>query len=424
MLKSFIHASEESHFPIQNLPFCIFSTKENIEPRGGIRIGDSVLDLHLLDEFGFFGYHLGGKGVFAKRTLNPFMSLGRPAWLEARHVVQNLLRIENPTLQNDDLRSMALHPVDEVTLHLPVHIGNFTDFYASREHATNVGTIFRGLENALLRNWLHLPVGYHGRASSVVLSGTDIVRPRGQFIRNEDSQPEYSPTEELDFELEMGYFVGPPSELGRPIRIENAFDHIFGMVLLNDWSARDVQRWEYRPLGPFLAKNFATTISPWVVTMEALSPFMTAGPDQDPRPLSYLHRPGPTAIDIRLEAKIQTETMSAQQVIARTNLKHIYWTIDQQLAHHASTGCNLQTGDLIGTGTISGAGPDSSGSMLEITWNGERPLELVSGEKRLYLEDGDRITLTGYCQGNGYRVGFGEATSGILPAKGTYHEDN
>lgn len=419
MLKSFIPVEETSHFPIQNLPYCVFSTPENAQHRVGVRIGDFILDLHLLDEFGFFSYHLGAQSVFAEASLNRFMGIGRPAWQEARAVIQNILRAENPTLQDPDFRSLVLHPVETVTLYLPVEIGDYTDFYASRDHAANVGEMFRGKDNALLPNWLHLPVGYHGRSSSVILSGSDVHRPRGQVRQPGWEQPRHIPSQELDFELEIGYFVGPGSELGKPLDIRQARDHIFGMVLLNDWSARDIQRWEYQPLGPFLAKNFATSISPWVVTLDALDPFRVPSPEQLPQPLPYLREDQPAGFDIRLEVSIRTERMASPEPISRTNAKYLYWSITQQLAHHTATGCNLRPGDLMGTGTISGPGSDACGSMLELAWGGERPLEFAGGETRAFLEDGDRITFSGFCQGDGYRVGFGELTACVLPAPET-----
>ena len=416
-LKSFIPADAESHFPIQNLPFGIFTPKGKNKPRVGVRIGDEVLDVSRIEKLGFFGYRLSGSGVFNQPSLNALMALGRPAWAEARNVLTNLLRDDNPTLQSAKLRGRVFHPVESVTMQLPAVIGDYTDFYASREHATNIGTMFRGPENALMPNWLHLPVGYHGRASSVILSGMDIVRPRGQVSPAGEAAPEYVPSRLLDFELEMGFFVGPGNELGQPIPIGSAGEHIFGMVLLNDWSARDIQRWEYQPLGPFLAKNFATSISPWVVTMDALAPFRVPGPEQDPAPLSYLATGGDAGIDIELEVLLQTKTMEAPQAISRSNLRHMYWSVEQQLAHHSATGCNMRPGDLLGTGTISGPEPGSYGSMLELTWRGERPLALPGGETRKFLEDGDRVTLSGYCQGDGFRVGFGEVTAEILPAR-------
>jgi fumarylacetoacetase len=307
--------------------------------------------------------------------------------------------------------------MESVTMHMPAQIGDYTDFYSSREHATNVGTMFRDPDNALLPNWLHLPVGYHGRASSIILSGTNIHRPQGQTVQEDSTTPAFNASRLLDFELEMGFFIGPGNELGHPIPISQATDHIFGMVLVNDWSARDIQKWEYVPLGPFLAKNFATTISPWVVTLDALDPFRIPNPPQDdPTPLPYLQDKENHAYDIQLEVKIQSQEMNEAFVISKSNLKHMYWNICQQLAHHSITGCNMRPGDLLASGTISGSTPDSYGSMLELSWRGTKPIPLPDGTERKFLQDGDTLTLTGYCQGEGFRVGFGECVGTILPA--------
>jgi fumarylacetoacetase len=417
-MRSFVEVSPESHFSIQNLPFGVFSHGAEERPRCGVAIGEHVLDLAVLEERRFFdGPHLGGRKPFSSLSLNAFMALGRPAWQEARATIQALLQEDNPTLRDDAaLRSKALLPKKEVRMHLPAEIGDYTDFYSSRDHAGNVGSMFRGKENPLLPNWLHLPVTYHGRASSVVPSGTDIQRPYGQVLPEGANEPAFIPSREMDFELEMGFFVGPGNRLGAPIPVSEAAGHIFGMVLVNDWSARDIQRWEYRPLGPFLAKNLATSISPWVVTLEALEPFRCPGPTQDPVPLPYLQSEGERAYDIHLEVGLQSRAMSEPARIARSNFRHLYWTMDQQLAHHTITGCNMRPGDLLASGTISGPTPDSYGSMLELAWRGTRPMRLPSGEERRFLEDGDRVTLSGWCQGDGYRVGFGEVTGRLLPA--------
>jgi fumarylacetoacetase len=307
--------------------------------------------------------------------------------------------------------------MDNVVMYLPVEIGDYTDFYSSKEHATNVGIMFRGKENALMPNWVYLPVAYHGRASSIVLSGTEIRRPKGQTKLDTEKRPSFSPCKQLDFELEAGFFLSSGNMLGEPIPVNKAFDHIFGMVLVNDWSARDIQKWEYVPLGPFLAKNFATSISPWVVTMEALEPFRTKGPSQDPEPLPYLQIKEESAYDIKLEVFIETEKSKKPFRISSSNFKYLYWSIQQQLAHHTITGCNMKTGDLLASGTISGPVPDSYGSMLELAWKGEKPIKLPSGEERNFLQDGDTLTISGYCRGEGYRVGFGEVSGKILPAK-------
>jgi fumarylacetoacetase len=416
-LRSFVPAAAESHFPIQNLPYGIFRRRTG-EPAVGVAIGDNVLDLAALEEEGLLDSPLlRGQQVFRKETLNAFMALGRPAWHEARSIISHLLRADVATLRdNARLRERVLVPMTEVEMLLPAHIGDYTDFYSSREHATNVGTMLRGPENALMPNWLYLPVAYHGRASSIVVSGTEIQRPNGQFKAADAPAPSFGPSRSLDFELEMGFFIGPGNPLGQPISVAAAPEHIFGMVLVNDWSARDIQAWEYVPLGPFLAKNFATSISPWVVPMEALEPFRAAGPVQDPAPLPYLRTAGNWSYDIHLEVRLQSDQMDRPCCISRSNSRYLYWNICQQLAHHTSNGCNLRPGDLLASGTISGSTADSYGSLLELAWKGTRPIALPNGEKRSFLQDGDRLTLTGWCQGEGYRVGFGEVTGRVLPA--------
>ena len=417
-MHSFVEVPTGSHFPIQNLPYGIFSRPDGGRFRVGVAIGEMVLDLALLAERGYFnGPQMQGRSVFDQPSLNAFMALGRPAWREARVAIQELLRHDNPALRDDaELRDRVLLPVKEVTLHLPAAIGDYTDFYSSREHASNVGVMFRGKENPLLPNWLHLPVAYHGRASSVVVGGTPIRRPFGQILESGADRPVFAPSREMDFELEMGLFIGPGNELGRPIPVGDAADHIFGLVLVNDWSARDIQRWEYRPLGPFLSKNLATSISPWVVTLDALEPFRCPGPVQELEPLPYLQSQGDRAFDIRLEVQLQSAKMARPAVISRSNFRYLYWNMDQQLAHHTVSGCNMRPGDLLASGTISGPEPDSYGSMLELAWLGSRPLQLPSSEERRFLQDGDRITLSGWCQGDGYRVGFGQVSGEILPA--------
>jgi fumarylacetoacetase len=400
-------------FPIQNLPYGVFSGREQ-GPRVGVAIGDYVLDLSVLAEAGL----LPSYNVFAEPSLNALMSCGREAWNEVRATLQCLLDEETPTLRgNRRLRTRALIPVQEVTMHLPVAVGDYTDFYSSKPHATNVGSIFRDKNNPLLPNWLHLPVAYHGRASSLVVSGTPIRRPYGQTKRPEEASPAFGPSLELDFELEIGYFIGQGNILGDPISVTDAQQHLFGLVLVNDWSARDLQRWEYVPLGPFLAKNFGTSISPWVVPFTALQPFRVAGPKQDPTPLPYLSNSEDAAYDIFLEVKLQTSAMAEAHPISRTNFKEMYWSIGQQVAHHTLTGCNLRLGDLLASGTLSGSAKNSYGSLLELAWAGKEPLELPNGERRSFLEDGDTVILTGYAQGDGYRIGLGEVRGTVLPAK-------
>ena len=414
-LQSFVDVPTGSDFPIHNLPYGIFRPSAGARPRIGVAIGNEVLDLSVLADRGL----LSGT-AFRKPTLNAFMALGRPAWREARQTLTRLLRRDEPTLRDDSgLRDAAFHSMALVEMLLPAAIGDYTDFYSSREHATNVGTMFRGPDNALQENWLHLPVGYHGRSSSVVVSGTDVRRPKGQTKADDAESPIYGPSRLMDFELEMGFFVGPGNALGEPIPIDEAPEHIFGMVLVNDWSARDIQKWEYVPLGPFLGKNFGTSISPWVVTMEALEPFRCAGPAQDdPEPLDYLKNPGDCAYDIPLEVLLQTEQVDAPETIATSNFKYMYWSICQQLAHHTVNGCNAQPGDLLGSGTISGPDKHERGSMLELSWRGTETVELSNGETRKFLADGDTVIMRGRCEADGVRIGFGEVSGKLLAAVG------
>lgn len=419
-LKSFISVSPDSHFPIQNLPYGSYIPQTGGEPRLCTAIGDYILDLFELGKEGFFHKgHLPDQGVFSKPVLNDFMALGRTSWLEARTIISRLLRFDNPILRdNTILRDKILIPMDEVRMVMPVDIGDYTDFYSSREHATNVGSLFRDKEHALHPNWLHLPVAYHGRASSVVISGTDLYRPCGQMTDPDTGFPVFRSSRMLDFELEAGFFTGPGNTLGRPITLDVAADHIFGMVLVNDWSARDIQKWEYVPLGPFNSKNFGTSISPWIVTLDALEPFRTHGPEQsEPVPLPYLQneptRPG--TFDIVLDVHLKGVNFMSPEHICRSNYKYLYWNMNQQLAHHTVTGCNIRPGDLLASGTISGPGETSYGSMLELSHGGRKPVRFPNGEERTFLEDGDEVIMTGWCQGNGYRIGFGELHGKILP---------
>lgn len=413
---SFIQISPKSDFSYQNLPFGIFSVEDD-DPRPGIAIGNQILDLSVVKHL-FDGPFLKNyKNVFQEKSLNSFMSLGKECWKEARKTLQSILSADNPILRDDlNLRSRAFVPQDSAKMHVPVKIGDYTDFYSSLEHATNVGIMFRGKDNALMPNWKYLPVGYHGRASSIVISGTPIRRPNGQKKPDDSNTPEFGPCSLMDFELEMAFFIGTPSNLGEPIDIKKAQDHIFGMVLLNDWSARDIQKWEYVPLGPFLGKNMGSTISPWIVTMEALQPFICDNVHQDPTPFPYLQHSDPYNFDINLEVALRTEASKEDSIISRANFKYMYWTMKQQLAHHTVTGCNMKTGDLLASGTISGKAPDSYGSMLELSWKGTREVILSDGQKRKFLQDGDKVTLRGYCQADGYRIGFGCCSGKIMPS--------
>lgn len=414
---SFIEVAPNSHFPIQNLPFGVFKPGRE-KARVGVAIGEFVLDLSVLEERGHFRIpEFQGQSVFSEGALNAFLALGRPAWRQAREIIQKLLAAETPTLRDDSaLREQVFHAQKNVTMRLPARIGDYTDFYSSYHHAHNVGTMLRGPENALMPNWKWLPVAYHGRASSIVTSGTEVRRPRGQTKPPDSTAPIFGPSRSLDYELEMAFLIGPGNLLGESVAIDRATDHIFGLVLMNDWSARDVQTWEYQPLGPFLAKNFCTSISPWVVTLEALEPFRKPLPSQDPAPLPYLRAEKDFTYDIQLEAHLQTASMEAPHMITRTNFQNLYWSIAQQLAHHTVNGCNLQPGDLLASGTISGPTEESRGCMLELTWRGTNPIKLPNGEMRKWLDDGDSLTITGWAQGNGYRVGFGEVTGRVVPA--------
>jgi fumarylacetoacetase len=416
-LKSFIDVAPDSHFPIENLPFGIFKPEKG-EARVGVAIGEFVLDLSVLEELGHFRTpEFQGRHVFAEGALNGFLALGRPAWRKAREVIQHLLAAETPTLRDDNaLRTRAFHARQDVAMLIPARIGDYTDFYSSYHHAHNVGTMLRGPENALMPNWKWLPVAYHGRASSIVASGAEVRRPHGQIKPPDAPAPIFGPSRSFDYELETAFLIGPGNALGDSVPIDRATDHIFGLVLMNDWSARDVQAWEYQPLGPFLAKNFCTSISPWVVTLDALKSFRRPLPPQDPEPLPYLRAANDSTYDIHLEARLQTASMDAPHVITRTNFQNLYWSIAQQLAHHTVNGCNLQPGDLLASGTISGPTEESRGCMLELTWRGANPLTLPNGETRKWLEDGDSLTITGWAQGDGYRIGFGEVTGRVAPA--------
>jgi fumarylacetoacetase len=413
-LKSFIPVPKGSHFPIQNLPYGVFR-RGNSPKRIGVAIGHYVLDLSVLEEAGFFSDL--GRDVFSHSNINPFLGLGWRAWRKAREIISRLLREDEPALRdNIKIREKAIIPINQVEMQLPVDIGDYTDFYSSKEHATNVGTMFRGKENALLPNWLYLPVAYHGRSSSIVVSGTNLHRPRGQAKPDNQNRPEFGPSHLMDFELEMGFFTGNGNPMGVPISIDKAQNHIFGMVLLNDWSSRDIQKWEYQPLGPFLSKNFGTSISPWIVTLDALEPFRVPGPIQEIEPLPYLRSGGNRAYDIQLEVFLQGKNMDKPHSISVSNLKYMYWDIFQQLAHHTITGCNVRPGDLMASGTISGPAKENYGSLLELTWRGAKPIPFPNGETRKFLEDNDTVIFSGWCQGNGYRVGFGEVKGKLLPA--------
>jgi fumarylacetoacetase len=415
-LRSFIPVGPTSDFPIQNLPYGVFSTAALPAPRVGVAIGDYVLDLWELEQDCRF--EVGEFGVFSAPSLNPFMALGPKVWSRTRARISELLRHDHPELRdNEKLRRRALVPMASVKLHLPIAVSGYTDFYSSKEHATNVGVMFRGKDNALQPNWLHMPIGYNGRASTVVVSGTKVRRPRGQLKPPNVELPSFGPCKRLDFELEMGVVVGQSSAIGEMLSEKQAEEMIFGFVILNDWSARDIQQWEYVPLGPFQAKAFATSISPWIVTREALEPFRVHGPAQEPVPLPYLRQTQPNNYDLQLDVALRAAPVNEASRICHTNFKYMYWSSVQQLVHHASSGCAMNVGDLLGSGTISGPYKHQRGSLLEISWNGTEPIELAPGVKRSFLEDGDSLVMRGWCQGDGFRVGFGEVEGTIIPAK-------
>lgn len=414
-LRSWVPVPDGSDFPIQNLPLGAGSWNGG-PPVPMTRIGDRAVDLSVLAEAGL----LDGLGIdrtaFDAPVLNPLMAAGRPGVRALRERLSTLLRHDNAVLRDDnDLREEALVAVDQVVMQLPVAVGDYTDFYSSRQHAYNVGCMFRDPANALLPNWLHLPVGYHGRASSIVVSGTPIRRPMGQYRSAPDAPPAFGPTRQLDMELEVAFITFNGNALGERIGTDRSEDHILGLVLFNDWSARDIQAWEYVPLGPFLGKNFGSSMSPWVVLLDALEPFRTASPDQDPPVLPYLRQQGPHHFDIALEAAIATAD-GRETVICRTNFSNQYWSMAQQLAHHTVNGCNVRCGDVMASGTISGGSPESFGSLLELTWKGTRPLTLHDGTTRKFLEDGDTLVMRGHAGGRGVRIGFGEVRGTVLPA--------
>ncbi len=414
-LTSWLPVPEHSDFPIQNIPFGVFLTRDDIITIG-TRIGDHAIDLGALHQLGYFKDIPLTDDIFLQDTLNDFISDGKKTWRLVRNRISEIFQKSNQELQsNKEHQKIVLFTLDEIEMQLPVQIGDYTDFYSSKEHATNVGKMFRDPENALLPNWVHLPVGYHGRSSTIIPSGTPIRRPNGQTLPKGAETPVFGPSKLLDFELEMAFITTDANALGEPIKIEEAEDYIFGLVLFNDWSARDLQKWEYVPLGPFLGKNFASSISPWIVTLDALEPFRVASPKQDPLPLPYLAQKGKKSFDIHLEVEIRTEDGS-ETTVCRTNFKYMYWTMAQQLAHHTINGCKVNSGDMMGSGTISGPTPDSFGSMLELSWQGSKEIPLSDGTTRKFLKDNDTVIMKGYCSKDGVRIGFGEVSTKILPA--------
>lgn len=412
--KSWIEVPADSDFPIQNIPFGVFITKDDVITIG-TRIGDCAIDMGALQQLNYFeGIELTDD-MFMQDTLNDFISDGKKTWRQVRNRLAELFDENNPKLRdNKEHRDIVIFKITDVEMQLPVLIGDYTDFFSSKEHATNVGKIFRNPENLLPTNWLHIPVGYHGRSSSIIPSGIPVHRPMGQTLPNGEKTPVFGPSRMVDFELETAFITTDVNIMGENIPINEAEDYIFGMVLLNDWSARDIQKWEYEPLGPFLSKNFATSISPWIITIDALEPFRTKGPKQDPAPLPYLQQKGKHNFDVNLEVYLQPENEEAT-IVSKSNFKNIYWSMSQQLTHHTSNGCRVNSGDMMGSGTISGSTPDSFGSMLELTFGGKTPVKLNNGSERKFINDGDTIIMKGYCKNNGVRIGFGEVSTKLLP---------
>lgn len=418
-LLSWVDSPKNSHFPIQNLPFGVVRHEKH-GTFNASRIGNTVINIDALQKRGYLDGLNWTAGIFAQDTLNPMMIHGKSGIRALRDRLSALFSLggshsDSILHEHAEHHENVLVPIDEVETLLPVHIGDYTDFYSSREHATNVGTMFRDPNNALLPNWLHLPVGYHGRSSSIVVSGTPVKRPQGQTRPDDSAPPVFGPTRLLDFELEMGFVTFDGPELGQRIPVERAEDYIFGLALFNDWSARDIQKWEYVPLGPFLAKNFASSMSAWIVTLDALEPFRVAGPEQSPEPLPYLKTGVAHSFDLQLEVDITTSE-KVTTTICRSNFKYMYWSMAQQLAHHTVNGCNIRRGDLLASGTISGPSEDSYGSMLELSWRGTKPVQLADGSSRKFIQDGDEVVMRGFGVANGVMIGFGDVRGKVLPA--------
>lgn len=413
--KTWLNTAPDTDFPIQNIPFGVFLTRDDIITIG-TRIGDYAIDLGALHQLGYFNGIELTDDIFLQDTLNDFISDGRKTWRLVRNRIAEIFDAENPELRdNEDHRKHILFTLDEVEMQLPVQVGDYTDFYSSKEHATNVGTMFRGKDNALMPNWLHIPVGYHGRSSSIIPSGINVRRPWGQTMPDGATEPVFGPSKLVDFELEMAFITTDANALGEPIPVNEAEEYIFGLVLFNDWSARDIQKWEYVPLGPFLAKNFASSISPWIVTLDALQPFIVEGPKAVMEQLPYLQYKGKKSYDINLEVYICPDN-GEENKVSTSNFKFMYWNMAQQLAHHTINGCNVNSGDMMGSGTISGPTPDSYGSMLELTWRGEKPIKLSDGSERKFINDDDTVILKGFCKNEKVRIGFGECRTKLLPA--------
>ena len=411
---TWLHVGKNSDFPVQNIPFGVFLTRDDIITIG-TRIGDTAIDLGALHQLGYFEGIPLTDDIFLQDTLNDFIADGRKTWRLVRNRIAEIFDSNNTTLKNNTKhKEIVLFRLDEIEMQLPVQIGDYTDFYSSIEHATNVGTMFRDPDNALLPNWLHIPVGYHGRSSSIIPSGIPIHRPQGQTLPAGSDKPVFGPSKLIDFELEMAFITTDANDLGEPIPIEEAEEYIFGLVLFNDWSARDIQKWEYVPLGPFLAKSFASSMSPWIVTLDALEPFRVASPKPLKPQLEYLQFKGKKSFDINLEVAIKPKG-AKETTVSKSNFKHMYWNMAQQLTHHTVNGCPVNSGDMMGSGTISGPTPDSYGSMLEITWRGEKPIKMKDGTERKFINDYDKVIMRGFCEKDDTRIGFGEVSTELLP---------
>ena len=412
--KTWLHVDKNSDFPIQNIPFGVFLTRDDIITIG-TRIGDTAIDLGALHQLGYFKDIPLTDDIFLQDTLNDFIADGRKTWRAVRNKIAEIFDADNETLKNNKQhKEVVLFRLDEIEMRLPIEIGDYTDFYSSIEHATNLGTMFRGTEEPLLPNWLHIPIGYHGRSSSIIPSGIPIHRPQGQSLPEGSTEPVFGPSKFIDFELEMAFITTAANDLGEPIPVNEAEEYIFGLVLFNDWSARDIQSWEYAPLGPFLSKNFASSMSPWIVTLDALEPYRIQGPKPIKAQMPYLQTKGKKNFDINLEVAIQPKK-AKETVVCNSNFKHMYWNISQQLAHHTINGCPVNSGDLMGSGTLSGPTPESLGSMLELTWKGTKPLTLKDGTERQFINDYDTVIMRGHCEIDGTRIGFGEVKNELLP---------
>ncbi|GGG09307.1 fumarylacetoacetase [Dokdonia pacifica] len=414
-IKTWLNTPKNTDFPIQNIPFGVFLTRDDVITIG-TRIGDYAIDLGALHQLGYFEGIPLTDDIFLQDTLNDFIADGRKTWRLVRNRISEIFNESNDALrENKKHRETVIFDMSEVEMQLPVQIGDYTDFYSSIEHATNVGTMFRGEENALMPNWLHLPVAYHGRSSSIIPSGIPVHRPQGQKLPNGATEPIFGPSRLVDFELEMAFITTAANNLGESITTKDAEENIFGLVLFNDWSARDIQKWEYVPLGPFLAKNFASSISPWIVTLDALEPFRVESPKPKKELLPYLQYEGKKSFDIKLEVALQPEGKK-ETVVAKSNFKYMYWNMSQQLAHHTVNGCPVNAGDMMGSGTLSGPTQDSYGSMLELSWRGERPVRLDEGGDRKFIEDNDTVIIRGHCKAKDTpRIGFGEVSTKLLP---------